>query len=309
MTRLNPHTAAPVQRKLHLDGLAVGLLIICSAFWGFQQVLVKATIVEIAPVFQAAMRFGAATVLLVLWCRWRGVALLGRDQSLWPGLLAGSLFALEFACLYIGLQYSAASRLTVFLYTAPFWVAVLLPFWVHSERLRPLQWLGLALAFVAVLYALRDGLVQAANPHQWLGDVMALAAGLAWGLTTVTIRTTRLAVISPEKLLFYQIGVSALLMPALSLLLGEHWHTDFSGFAITSLLLQTVVGAFASYLAWMWMLGRYPATKISVFAFLTPVFALLFGALWLGEAVTTTLLASLALVATGIVLVNRKPAA
>ena len=74
------------------------------------------------------------------------------------------------------------------------------------------------------------------------------------------------------------------------------------------MLAQTVVGAFASYLAWMWMLGRYPATKISVFVFLTPLFALLFGHLVLGEQVTSTLLVALALVAVGIVLVNRKGA-
>ena len=73
------------------------------------------------------------------------------------------------------------------------------------------------------------------------------------------------------------------------------------------MLAQTVVGAFASYLAWMWMLGRYPATRISVFVFLTPLFALLFGTLLLGEPVTTTLLVALGLVAVGIVLVNRKP--
>jgi drug/metabolite transporter (DMT)-like permease len=298
-----------VLRKAHLDSLAVGLLIACSMFWGFQQVLVKATIVEIPPIFQASIRFACATLLLVLWCRWRRVPLFTRDSSFKPGLLAGTLFAFEFACLYVGLQFSAASRLTVFLYTAPFWVALLLPVWVKSEQLRKLQWLGLGLAFVAVLFALRDGLGQGSNPQQWLGDLLALAAGLAWGLTTVTIRTTRLSAISPEKLLFYQIGVSALFMPALSLLLNEHWHWQFNHFAIGSLVLQTVVGAFASYLAWMWMLGRYPATKLSVFAFLTPVFALLFGALWLQEPVTPTLLASLALVATGIVLVNRNPQA
>jgi len=292
-------------RKTHLDGLAVTLLLLCSAFWGFQQVLVKATLAEVAPVFQATLRFGAATVLLLLWCRWRGIALLARDGTLGPGVLAGILFAIEFACLYIGLQYSAASRLTVFLYTAPFWVALLLPLWVGAERLRPLQWLGLALAFLAVLLALREGLVQTHNPQQWLGDAMALLAGLAWALTTVTIRSTRLVLIAPEKLLLYQIGVSALLMPALSVWLGEPWQTRFSGFAIGSLLAQTVLGAFASYLAWMWMLGRYPATRISAFVFLTPVFALLFGALWLGEPVTPTLLGSLALVASGIVLVNR----
>ncbi|MNU07408.1 EamA-like transporter family protein [compost metagenome] len=68
-----------------------------------------------------------------------------------------------------------------------------------------------------------------------------------------------------------------------------------------------MVGAFASYLVWMWMLGRYPATRISAFAFLTPLFALLSGALWLGESVTPSLLAALALVAIGIVLVNRRP--
>ena len=297
------------QRKPHLDMVAVGLLVGCCLLWGFQQVLVKATLPEVPPIFQAALRFVGATLLLFLWCRWRGVSLLRRDGSLKAGLLAGSLFAVEFSLLYVGLQYSAASRLTIFLYTAPFWVAMLLPLWVQSERLRPLQWLGLGLAFAAVLFALRDGRGQAYASQQWLGDLMALTAGLAWGLTTVTIRTTRLTQVVPEKLLLYQIGVSALTMPVLSWLLGEPWVWHFSGFALGSLLLQTVVGAFASYLAWMWMLSHYQATKLSVFVFLTPVFALLFGALWLGEAVTPTLLASLVLVAIGIVLVNRKPAA
>jgi drug/metabolite transporter (DMT)-like permease len=216
MIRSKQNTAPTVQRKLHLDSLAVGLLLVCSAFWGFQQVLVKATIVEIAPVFQAALRFGAATVLLVLWCRWRGLACCwGATSRCGPACWPAACLPFEFACLYMGLQYSAASRLTVFLYTAPFWVAVLCCHsGCHPSACGPLQWLGLALAFVAVLFALRDGLVQAANPKQWLGDVMALAAGLAWGLTTVTIRTTRLTLISPEKLLFYQIGVSAALVDA-----------------------------------------------------------------------------------------------
>ena len=296
------------ERKTHLDGLAVSLLLGCSLFWGFQQVLVKATITELPPVFQAALRFAGATLLLWLWCRWRGVRLLERDGSLPAGLLAGALFATEFACLYAGLQFSAASRLTVFLYTAPFWVAVLLPLFVSAEKLRPMQWLGLTFAFVAVVFALREGLGAASQPQQWLGDLLALAAGMFWGLTTVVIRGSRLARVSPEKLLFYQVGVSAVTLPLLSLILGERWVWTFSAFASTSLLLQTVLGAFASFLAWMWMLGRYPATKISVFVFLTPVFALLFGALWLNEPVTINLIAALSMVAAGIVLVNRKSA-
>jgi drug/metabolite transporter (DMT)-like permease len=295
-------------RKDHLDALAVSLLLACCLFWGFQQVLVKATIPELPPIFQAALRFAGATVLLWLWCWWRRIPLFGRDGSLFTGILAGALFALEFACLYAGLQFSAASRLTVFLYTSPFWVAVLLPLFVPSEKIRPLQWLGLALAFAAVVFALRDGWGSASAVDQWRGDLLALAAGMFWGLTTVVIRGTQLTRVSPEKLLFYQVGISAIALPVLSGALGEQWVWNFSAFSTASLLAQTVVGAFASYLAWMWMLGRYPATKISAFVFLTPVFALLFGALWLHEPVTLNLILALVMVAAGIVLVNRKPA-
>jgi drug/metabolite transporter (DMT)-like permease len=296
------------QRRPHLDILAISLLLVCCLFWGFQQVLVKATLPELPPVFQAAVRFIGATLLLWLWCRWRAIPLLARDGTLTAGLLAGLLFSIEFACLYTGLQFTTASRLTVLLYTAPFWVALLLPLFVRAERLGTLQWLGLVLAFGALAFAVREGFAANSPPRQWLGDGLALVAGLSWGLTTVTIRATKLARVSAEKLLFYQVAMSALLLPVLSLLLGERWSLSLSSFATASLLLQTVVGAFASYLAWMWMLGHYPATKISAFVFLTPIFALLFGALWLHEPVTPSLLAALTAVTAGIVLVNRKPA-
>ena len=292
-------------RKTHLDALAISLLLGCCVFWGLQQVLIKATLAEIPPMFQASLRLWGATALLWLWCLARGIRLFTRDASLKAGLLAGSLFAAEFACIYIGLQYTTASRLTVFLYTSPFWVALLVPLWVTSEKLHGWQWLGLVCAFAGVVFALREGFSSsgaATSP----GDVLGLAAGLLWGLTTLVIRASGLTKISAEKLLFYQLAVSAVMFPILSLMLGEAWVWRFSSFAITSLLLQTVVGAFASYLAWMWMLGRYPATKISVFVFLTPLFALLFGALWLKESVTTGLLAALGAVAVGIVLVNRQ---
>jgi drug/metabolite transporter (DMT)-like permease len=289
-------------RKDQLDGLAVGILLLCCMFWGFQQVLVKATVAELPPVFQSAVRGIGATLLLWLWCQWRGVRLFERDGSLWAGLLVGGLFAAEFAFIYIGLQHTSASRLTVFLYTSPFWVAALVPLFIRTERLRPVQWLGMACAFAAVVFALREGF----GGGGATGDLMGLAAGALWGLTTVAIRAANLTRLAAEKLLFYQLAVSTVVLFLLSHLLGESWTGTWSRFAIGSVAVQTMVGAFASYLAWMWMLGRYPATKISAFVFLTPLFALLFGMLWLGESVTLTLALSLALVAVGIVLVNRK---
>ena len=297
-----------VERKAHLDGTAVSLLLACCLFWGVQQVLIKATLAELPPFFQASVRFIGATALLVLWCKWRNIPLWGRDGSLKPGVIAGLLFAVEFAFIYMGLQYTSASRLTVFLYTSPFWVAVLVPLWVPSEKMGKWQWLGLMLAFCGVALAMFDGFSSPIpkSPRRWLGDLLALAAGLGWGLTTVMIRTSVLAKVSAEKLLFYQIGIGAVLLTIGSLAAGERWQHTWSGFAISSMLIQTVVGAFISYLAWMWMLGRYPATKISGFVFLTPLSALLVGSLWLGEALTLPLILGLACVAAGMLLVNRR---
>ena len=296
-------------RKSHLDVWASSILLGCCVFWGFQQVLVKATLPEVSPIWQAGLRFVGATVLLWAWMRWRGLPLLQNDGSWRTGLWVGLLFSGEFVCIYWGLQHTTASRLTIFLYTSPFWVALLLPLWVKSERMRWQQWLGLLLAFAAVVFALRDGLLQPLTPDQWLGDALALGAGAFWGWTTVAIRSTRLIRVSPEKLLFYQVANAAVLLPVLAWFMGEDLRLDYSAWAWGSIVVQAAGGAFASYLIWMWMLGRYPATQLSTFAFLTPVFALMFGTWWLGEPLTLSLLVALVGVALGIVLVNRKPSA
>jgi drug/metabolite transporter (DMT)-like permease len=297
------------QRKEHLDTLAISLLLACCLFWGFQQILIKTTVDEVPPLWQATIRFVGATVLLGAWSASRGVALFGRDGTLRGGLLAGVLFAAEFACIYLGLRDTTASRLTVFLYTSPFVVALLLPRLVPSEKLRSVQWAGLLVAFVAVAFAFSEGFTGQATPRQLRGDALALAAGVLWGLTTLVIRSSALATASAEKTLFYQVAVTAGVAPLLSLALGERWSLDYSAYAWTSIALQTAIGAFASYLAWMWLLRHYPATRMSSFTFLTPVFALLFGVLLLDEPLTAQLVLALTGVAVGIVLVNRKRAA
>ncbi len=293
------------ERKNHLDALAISLLVACCLFWGFQQLLIKTIVGEVPPLWQASLRFVGATLLLWLWCQLRGVRLFERDGTLKAGLLAGGLFAAEFSCIYLGLRDTTASRLTVFLYTSPFVVALLLPRLVPTEKLRAVQWAGLVMAFAGVAVAFSEGFAQT-TARQLRGDALALAAGTLWGLTTLVIRSSKLATASAEKTLFYQVSMTAAISPLLSLALGESWSLSYSAWAWTSLGLQTVIGAFASYLTWMWLLRHYPATQMSSFTFLTPLFALVLGVVLLGEPLTLQLVLALAGVAVGIVLVNRK---
>jgi drug/metabolite transporter (DMT)-like permease len=294
------------ERKEHLDTLAISLLLVCCVFWGFQQILIKTTVGEVPPLWQASLRFIGATVLLGMWCAARGVKLFERDGTWRGGLLAGLLFAGEFSCLYLGLRDTTASRLTVFLYTSPFVVALFLPRLVPSERMRPVQWVGLLVAFCAVAVAFSEGFGNSANARQLRGDALALSAGILWGLTTLVIRASALSMASAEKTLFYQVAVTAAIAPLLSLALGETPSLHYSTYAWGSLAAQTVIGAFASYLTWMWLLRHYPATRVSSFTFLTPLCALIFGVALLNEPLTARLVTALCGVAVGIVLVNRR---
>ncbi len=295
-----------VDRRTHLDGLAIGIMLTCCVLWGVQQVLVKATLPAVPPFLQAAVRSAFASVLLFVWSAARGIPLFERDRTLLPGLAAGVLFGLEFLCIYAALPRTDASRVSVFIYLAPFVVALCLPWFQPAERLSPLQTTGLVAAFVALAFAFQEGF-KSIEPEQWKGDALAVLAAFLWGATTLVVRTTKLATASAEKTLFYQVAVSAVLLYAASRGVHETWPSaGLPWWAWASLAFQSAVIAFASYLAWFWLLRHYPATRLSAFSFLTPVFGLVFAALLLGETIGVRLVVALVFIAIGIALVNRK---
>ena len=300
------------ERKDHLDTLAVLLLLACCAVWGLGQVAAKMTLVEIPPLLQAALRSLGATGLLLAWCRWRGAEVW---SSLWradgtgaAGLLAGLLFAGEFACIFVGLQYTSASRMVVFIYLAPFVVALGMPFITRSEGLGGLQMLGLLAAFAGVVWAFYEGFMSPlAGPRQWLGDALGIGGALLWGLTTLVLRASRLGNAPAEKALLYQLSVSALVLGLMSVSAGEVWPARLTGASLWPLAFQMLVVTFGSYLVWFWLVRHYPATRVSAFTLLTPVFGLLAGVGLLGEPLTWRLVLALAAVCAGIALVNRAP--
>jgi drug/metabolite transporter (DMT)-like permease len=291
-----------MQERRQLDGNAYAVMILLTALWGFQQVAIKLAAADVSLVMQAALRSIAATLLLLAWARLRGIALFERDGSFRPGILAGLLFGAEFVFIYAGLQYTNASRMIVFVYTTPPLTAFLLHFFVPGERLRAVQWAGVLLAFAGLALAFADGFLVAGDTY--IGDLCGVVAALLWASTTVVIRASSLSRASATKTLFYQLAVSALMLPLASWLMGEKGIVALTPLAVASLAYQAVVVAFASYLAWFWLLTRYLAARLSVLSFLTPMFGVLFGVLLLSEPLTGSLAAAALLVGAGIVLVN-----
>ncbi len=133
-------------------GAAALMLLLCLS-WGFNQIAVKLALPDIPPMLQATIRSAGALPVLLLIARLRGVKMFERDGTLGAGLFAGLLFGLEFVLIYRGLLLTTASRAVVFLYTAPFFVA-LGSYQFLGERLRASQWGGLALSFAGVALAI-----------------------------------------------------------------------------------------------------------------------------------------------------------
>jgi drug/metabolite transporter (DMT)-like permease len=290
------------QERRALDANAFALMLALTALWGFQQVTIKWIAADVSFVVQAALRSILATALLLMWARLRGIALFARDGTLGPGILAGLLFAGEFVFIYGGLAYTNASRMSVFIYLTPALTALGLHFFVRGERLSPLQWLGVAIAFVGLFLAFAEGFFS--GQRTWVGDLCGIIAAILWASTTVLIRATSLSHASATKTLFYQLAVSAIVLPIASILMGERGVVSLSPVAVASLVYQGAIVAFASYLAWFWLLTRYLAGRLSVLSFLTPMFGVLCGVVFLGEPLTGYFAVAALLVAAGIVLVN-----
>ena len=290
--------------RRNTDAFALQVMLVLCLIWGIQQVMIKWAAPDIAPVMQQAMRSGMAAVLVGLLMCFRG----GWDQvaSTWRGgLLAGALFGLEFLFIAEGLKLTSAAHMSVFLYTAPVFTALGLHFMLPSERLRPLQWLGILLAFGGIAFAFAGGISLAQlDGRMLLGDAFGVLAGLAWGATTVVVRASRLSEAPATLTLFYQLAVGFVGLLLIAVASGQVTHVLFTPLSIGSLLFQGLIVSFFSYLTWFWLLRRYLASNLAVFSFITPLFGVTFGVLLLGEPLSLNFVLGAIMVLLGVTLVS-----
>lgn len=288
-----------------LDAQAVCLMVGLCCCFGLQQVALKASAQDMAPILQVALRSGLAAVLVALLMVFQRERPVQVAQTWKPGLAVGVLFSLEYLFLGQALHYTSASRSVVFLYTSPIFTALILHGLEVSERMAPLQWAGILLAFGGIATAFFDHHAGAgqAGSMQFLGDGLALLAGASWGVTTVVIRMSGLAKIPAKQTLLYQ------LLSAFVLLLAASGIFHQTAFTVTPLLLlslsfQVIILSFVAFLLWFWLLRHYQASRIGVLSFMTPLFGVVLGAVLLHEPVEPGFVSGAILVLAGVMLVS-----
>jgi drug/metabolite transporter (DMT)-like permease len=291
--------------RLDLDAKAISLRVVLCVIWGLQQVVLKATADDIAPIMQIALRSGVAALLvgLVMW--WRKEPMNLRDGTLRPGVAVALLFGLEFLLVAEGLHHTTASHMVVFLYTAPMFAALGLHWKLPVERLGRVQWLGIVLAFGGLAWAFlgRSAAAGALPSNVLWGDFLGVLGGLAWGATTVLVRCSTLSRAPATQTLLYQLIGAFVMLLAGALITGQA-RFNLTPQVWASLAFHSLVVSFASFLAWFWLLRHYLASRLGVFSFLTPLFGIVFGAWLLSEPIEPSFLIGAVPVLIGIVLVS-----
>jgi drug/metabolite transporter (DMT)-like permease len=297
-------TSIPESHVRPLDAVSMVLVVFLCLTWGFNQPAIKVAILEgVPPLLQCAIRSTLGIFIVLGIMQWRGLPVWNADGSSTPGIVAGVLFGVEFLLIYRGLLYTTASRAVLFIYLAPFFVVIGARWLFPGDRFGVMQWLGLLLAFVGMIVAFGVP-APPSSPHQLLGDVMMAGAALSWAATTLVIKASSLARVSPEKTLLYQIVICVPIVGAGALAFGERIAAMPSAVALGSLAYQTVVIG-TTFSLWFALIVKFSASRLSAFTFLTPLFGVAAGHLVLGEPLTPAFALAVLLVAAGLILVNR----
>ena len=283
-----------------LDPFAAALTLMLCVVWGFNQVVVKLALPDMGPVAQTGIRSGIGVVCVVAFALFTRRRIFEIDGTEATGALAGALFTAEFIALYESLRFTTAARATVFIYAAPFFVALGAAFLLKDERLRRIQWAGLAFAFLGVA----SGLAGRTPGGGLIGDALALLAAGLWGATIILIKATPLKRADPIKVLLYQIGFATIAAPVSAYALGEALPAHLLATTVASLLWQGVAVVGVSYALWFWVLTRYKAAQLSAFTFITPLVGVFGGWLVFGETITPGFALAIGLVVAGLALVN-----
>ena len=292
-------------RKDRIDALGATALITFSFLMGINQVMVKLVNAGFSPVFQAGARSACALIPVLLFALITRKRLSVTDGSFLPGMLCGILFAAEFVLLFEGIERTAVSRASVIFYTMPVWVAVAAHFLIPGDVLTPRRIAGLVLAVAGVAVALLDE-PPAFVPDALAGDLMCILGSLCWAGIAITARTSRLNRSEPEMQLIYQLAVSGPLLLFLAPFFGPVLR-EVTATVLWLFAFQVLIVVSFGMLVWFMVLRVYPASDMTSFSFLAPLFGVAASWIVLDEPFSWMIVVALAMVGTGIAMVSWKP--
>jgi len=281
---------------------AGSLTALTAILWGGTTVAIKMALPGIPPLALAGIRFFLGGITVWIWARVIGISLKMEPGEKKPLLWLALLFLLQIYLLNGGTHYSLASRATVVISSYPFFTAIFAHYFISGDRLTRLKFLGMALSFTGVALIFSESLTLDAQPYL-LGDGMVLGSAVLLGVRLIYLKRLTQDT-HPARALIWQMGLSLPVFCLLSLIFEGDFRLVLDGPILGALLYQGLILGGFCFIVLTSLIRRYQTSRISVFAFITPVFGVLLSKYLLGEGLSAALLGSMVLVAVGIGIVN-----
>lgn len=281
----------------------MGVLLLLGAVWGASFLFIKIGVAEMPPEVLVAIRLtvGALVLLGVLYARGLRIPL---QRRLWADLLfmgfAGMVLPYEF--ITWGEQHIASGMAAILNATTPLFSVLLTYVWTREERLNGQRSLGVVLGFAGVVVAVGvENLSVASASTQ--AQLAVLLAAFCYALTGIYARRAfrGMPALIPAA---GQLLTGALVIVPIALALHGIPSPLPSPLALGAVLTLAVLGTAVAYILLYWLLDRIGATRTSMVTYLLPPFALVYGALFLREPITSGAVLGLGLVVAGILLAN-----
>lgn len=269
-------------------------LVTLSLLWGCAYLFMRSAVPEFGPVPMVALRMLIAMVVL---------APIVAARNGWPVLRrhAGTLAilglpftAIPFLMLAFASVSLIAAKVAILQATAPLFAALVGHLWLN-ERIGPLRMLGLAIGFAGVVL-LVWGRFELSLTGSGMAIVAALAASAIWGLSSNFARV-RLAGMDPIAMTFGNLGIAGLSLLPFAILTWPEQPPSLR--AWLEVLFLGVASSGLGFVLYFGLLKRIGAVRTISVTFLSPLVAMVTGALYLGESVTLQMLVGSAVILVG----------
>jgi len=277
-------------------------VIVCTV-WGSTWMAIKIGLETIPPFFAAGVRFVIAAVLLLLVIRVRGIAV-PIDRNAWRVYLALGIpgYAIPFALVYWGQQYIPSALSSILFAAFPFWVAIFSHVLLTKEKLDFYKIGGIVVGFVGLLVIFSRDVHWTGILGLWGMSAVLLSTALG-GFSLVVVKKYGMS-ISPFSLNFVAMGMTAIILLGLSAVIEQGAEVTWNTSAIASVLYLAVISSVVTFVVYFWLLKKVEAVYLSLTTFVSPIIAILLGAVFMGENLGPTVYFGAGLVLSGILFAN-----
>lgn len=285
------------ERALVLAGFAA-----ISIVWGSTWLAIKIGLESISPVFGVAIRFTLAAVILFAIVRFRGERLSWGRENLPVFLVLGFLsFSFPFVLVYWGEQYIGSGLASILFATYPFVVAVFSHLFLPGEPLSAFKVGGTLLGFAGVVVIFWADL--AGGTAGFPGMAAIVLSTVLQGFSLVSVKRMGKH-IAPVQLTLGGMAVSVVVLWTMAFALEDPSALRFDAAGIGSIVYLGTFGSVLTFVVYYWLLKRVEALFLSLTSLITPVLAVVLGAIFLGEVLPGSIYTGAAMVLAGILVAN-----